>query len=87
LGRSRPTSPEISSNKQGTTLAALQETWGQIGQEILLKCVDKVPRVLKAVVEAEGGYFDEENAPRKFKHQEVYKTLLSNLLHFAFFLM
>jgi transposase len=51
---------------------AVQEAWGQISKETLLKCVDRVPRILKAVIQAEGGYFDEKYAPRKFKHQEVY---------------
>jgi hypothetical protein len=59
-----------------TSKAALLEIvnalWRDLTPEKLLKCVDRMPRLLKAVIEAEGGYFDEKYAPRKFKHQEVY---------------
>jgi hypothetical protein len=40
--------------------------------DVLLKLIERLPRLCQAVIEAQGGYFDEKYAPRKFKKQLVY---------------
>jgi transposase len=66
---------EIKKHKP-TSLAELERiarhVWSNIAAEKLQKLIDRLPRLCKAVIEAEGGYFDEKYAPRKFKNQEVY---------------
>lgn len=47
--------------------AVVREVW-----EVLKKLLDRIPRLCKAVVAAEEGYFDEKYAPRLFKNQAVY---------------
>jgi transposase len=49
-----------------------RQVWSNISAETLQKLINRLPRLCKAVIEAEGGYFDEKYAPRKFKNQEVY---------------
>jgi hypothetical protein len=46
--------------------------WRELSPGKLLKCVDLTPRVLIAIIEAEGDYCDEKYAPKKYKHQVVY---------------
>jgi transposase len=64
--------------RKPSSLAALEqiarEVWQQISEETLLKLIYRLPNLCKAVIDAEGGYFDEKYAPRKFKNQEVYKN-------------
>jgi DDE superfamily endonuclease len=50
----------------------VNDIWRNMDSEKLLKLCDRMPRVLKACIQAEGGYFDEKYAPRKFKNQPVY---------------
>jgi transposase len=50
----------------------INQVWENMPQETLIKLVERIPRLLQAVIEAEGGYFDEKYAPRKFKNQLVY---------------
>jgi transposase len=67
---------------QSPDLNPLELIWDEIDRQVqkqkptsipaLKELVERLPRVLKAVIEAEGGYFNEKYAPRKFKHQEVY---------------
>ena len=50
-----------------------RRVWNATDPEKLLRLVDRLPRVCQAVIQAEGGYFDEKYAPRKFKtNQPVY---------------
>jgi transposase len=49
-----------------------RQVWSELAPEILQKLINRLPRLCQAVIEAEGGYFDEKYAPRKFKNQEVY---------------
>jgi hypothetical protein len=62
--------------RKPSSLAALEEiareVWREIPEEVLLRLVTRLPYVCQAVIEAEGGYFDEKYAPRKFKNQSVY---------------
>ena len=62
--------------KTTTSLPALeqvaQEVWSEITPEYLTNLIHRLPRLMHAVIEAEGGYFDEKYAPRKFKKQPVY---------------
>jgi hypothetical protein len=63
--------------KKPTSLAALEEiireVWQEITPDYLRKLIDRLPRICQAVIKAEGGYFDEKYAPRKFKtNQPVY---------------
>jgi transposase len=62
--------------KRPTSLAGLEEVarevWSEITPEVLNKLVHRLPRLMQAIIEAEGGYFDEKYAPRKFNNQEVY---------------
>jgi hypothetical protein len=62
--------------KQPTSLDTLEEitrqVWNEITPETLHKLISRLPRLCKAVIEAEGGYFDEKYAPIKFKNQEIY---------------
>jgi Sucrose synthase len=50
----------------------IQDVWENFDPAKLRKLVERIPRVLQAVIEAEGGYFGEKYAPRKFKKQLVY---------------
>lgn len=62
--------------KRPTSLPGLEkiirEVWAEMTPDVFLKLIDRLPRVLQAVIQAEGGYFDEKYAPRKFKKQLVY---------------
>jgi transposase len=62
--------------KRPTSLAGLEEiareVWSELTPEVLNKLIERLPRLCQAVIQAEGGYFDEKYAPRKFKNQEVY---------------
>jgi transposase len=62
--------------KKPTSLPELEricrEVWSEITPEYLNKLVERMPRLCKAVIQAEGGYFDEKYAPKKFKNQQVY---------------
>jgi hypothetical protein len=53
-------------------LEVVHAVWNNLDADTLIKLVERVPRLLKAVIEAEGAYFDEKYAPRKFKNQIVY---------------
>jgi hypothetical protein len=48
------------------------DVWNSLPSDTLIRLVERLPRLIEAVIEAEGGYFDEKNAPRKFKDQLVY---------------
>ena len=63
--------------KKPTSLPALEEitreVWQEITPDYLRKLVDRLLNLCQAVIKAEGGYFDEKYAPRKFKiNQPVY---------------
>jgi hypothetical protein len=51
---------------------ATREVWREIRPETMQKLTDRIPSLLQAVIQAEGGYFDEKYAPRKFKKQGLY---------------
>lgn len=51
---------------------AAREVWNELKPQTLQNLIDRLPFLCKAVIEAEGGYFDEKYAPRKFKKQQVY---------------
>ena len=51
---------------------AADTLWSEFFAEKSQKCGDNISRVMNAVVEAEGGYFDEKYTCRVFKHQELY---------------
>ena len=39
----------------------LQEEWGQINSDYLLKLLNRMPKICNAVIKAKGGYFDENS--------------------------
>jgi transposase len=53
-------------------LQVIKDVWNNLEPAKLQRLVDRMPRLLEAVIEANGGYFDEKYAPRKFKNQLVY---------------
>ena len=53
-------------------LEVVNSVWANLTSEVLNKLVERLPRLCKAVIKAEGGYFDEKYAPRLFKSQLVY---------------
>ena len=36
------------------------EVWDNLQPEVLQKLVDRLPRVMKAIIQTKGGYFDEK---------------------------
>jgi uncharacterized protein with von Willebrand factor type A (vWA) domain len=62
--------------KRPTSLAGLEqvarEVWSEITPEVLTRLIERLPKLCKAVIKAEGGYFNEKYAPRKFKLQSIY---------------
>ena len=53
-------------------LEIINKVWANLTPGVLDKLVERMPRLCKAVIQAEGGYFDETYAPRLFKNQLVY---------------
>lgn len=53
-------------------LEIVHGVWDNLDYDTLKTLVERLPRLINAVIEAEGGYFDEKYAPRKFKNQLVY---------------
>jgi hypothetical protein len=53
-------------------LQIVYDVWNSLPSDTLIRLVERLPRLIEAVIEAEGGYFDEKYAPRKFKNQLVY---------------
>ena len=60
------------SNQHKTALGFLQKEWGKIGSDYVLTSFDRMPRICKTVVEAEGGYFDEKSITFKVLYRENY---------------
>jgi transposase len=54
--------------------AIAREVWREITPDVLLRLIERLPFLCQAVIQAEGGYFDEKYAPRKCKNQKVYKN-------------
>lgn len=52
--------------------AVLKDVCENNEAEILDELVELMPRLIEAVIEAQGGYFDEKYAPKRFKNQLVY---------------
>jgi hypothetical protein len=50
----------------------VNEVWENLQPDVLQKLIDRLPRVMQAIIEAKGGYFDEKYDVLKFKHQPVY---------------
>jgi transposase len=57
---------------EAALLQVINEVWENIQPEVLQKLIDRLPRVMKAIIQAKGGYFDEKYDVCKFKHQPVY---------------
>jgi transposase len=68
----RQVQKERPTNEQAL-LAIVNQVWNNLQPEVLQKYIDRLPRVMKAIIEAQGGYFDEKYDVRKFKLQPVYK--------------
>jgi hypothetical protein len=53
-------------------LEIVRDVWQKFPPEKLMRLVERLPCLIEAVIEAEGGYFDEKYAPCKHKNQLVY---------------
>ena len=62
-------------SKKPTSIAELtsivKDTWKEIAEDVLEKLLARMPLLCQAVIDAEGGYFNEKLAPQK-KKQMVY---------------
>ena len=62
-------------SKKPTSVAELtsivKDTWKEIAEDVLEKLLARMPLLCQAVIDAEGGYFNEKLAPQKQK-QMVY---------------
>jgi hypothetical protein len=50
----------------------VNDVWRNLDPEVLTTLVERIPCLIEAVIQAEGGYFDEKYAPCKFKNELVY---------------
>jgi hypothetical protein len=57
---------------EANSLEVVRDVRNKLTPEVLSKYVERIPQLIEVVIEAQGGYFDEKYAPRKFKHQLVY---------------
>jgi hypothetical protein len=72
VGWARRSVLKFKPNKKEQLIEVVNQAWEHFTEGKCLKCVERIPCVLKSVIDAEGVYFDEKYSPRKFKLQPVY---------------
>ena len=57
-------------------LEVVHDVWNSLTPDTINNIIDRMPALCQAVIAAEGGYFDEKYAPRKFQKQLVYNWIV-----------
>jgi hypothetical protein len=67
--------------KRPTSLDGLEqvarEVWSEITPEVLTRLIERLPNLCKAVITAEGGYFNEKYAPEEIQTSTCLPVVLN----------
>ena len=76
-----PQSPDLNPTSAQHLWELLQDCWKIISGDDLMKLIERMPRVCKAVIEAKGGYFEESKIKKHVLSYFTLFCLLHNSIH------